>query len=78
MRIMREEVVRFAVQVRKIAATTSRHQDFLPNLVGTLEHDHIAAAPGGRYRTHEAGRASTNYQDISHAARIAGSNGFLR
>lgn len=78
MRIMREEVLRFAVQVRKIASTTSRHQDFLPNLVGTLEHDHVAAAPGGRDCAHETCRTSANYQDIGHVGRIAGSNGFLR
>lgn len=79
-RIVREEVRGLAVQVRKIAAATARHQDLLSNLVGALKHDNAAATTGSRDCAHEARGASANNQDIGvdHAGRIAGACRFLR
>lgn len=79
MRIVREKVVGLAIQVREIAATAARHQDFFADPIGAFEYEHVSATPGGRDRAHETRCASPNYQDVGicHGRRIAGKRRFL-
>ena len=61
------------MQVRKVAATATGHQDFLAYLVGAFQHNNPTAALACGDCAHEAGRACSynDCVDIFHAVRIA-------
>ncbi|MNI32559.1 hypothetical protein D3C73_864770 [compost metagenome] len=67
MRVLREEIARLGVHVGEIAAATARHQDFLAGLVGMVEQQHLAPAPGGGQCTHQPCGASANDHDFGRA-----------
>ena len=59
------------MNVGKIAATATRHQNFLANLVSTLKYNDTKASLARRHSAHEAGCAASNNNDIClHAATI--------
>ena len=62
------------MQVGEITTATTRHQDFLANLVRALKHDDPAPTTAGRNGAHEAGSATTqdNYIVFFHGGNIAG------
>ncbi|MNI24573.1 hypothetical protein D3C73_781970 [compost metagenome] len=66
-RVLREKIARFGVHVGEIAAATARHQDFLAGLVGMVEQQHLAPAPGGGQCTHQPCGASANDHDFGRA-----------
>ena len=62
------------MQVGEITTTTTRHQDFLADLVRALKHDDAASTIACRDGAHEAGGATTqdNYIVVIHGGNIAG------
>ncbi len=64
---------RFRIEVREVAAPTTRHQDLLADLVRAFHHKRASAALSGGNRAHQAGGSPANndYVGIFHAARIA-------
>lgn len=74
MRIVRNEVGWFTPKVCKIAASPTGHENFLADLVGSLEHEHIATVLRGRYRAHQTSGTAADNEDIGirHAGRITG------
>ncbi|KAG0918764.1 hypothetical protein G6F32_016403 [Rhizopus arrhizus] len=59
-RVGRQEVGRGGAGVGEVAAATARHQDLLADLVGMVDHLHLAAALAGGDRSHQPGRAGAD------------------
>lgn len=72
--VMGKEAVRIAIEIGEVTASPARHQDFLADPVRSFEDDDVPPMSRGGNRTHKAGGAATNDEDIDvrHAARIAG------
>lgn len=72
--VMRNEVVRIAIEIGEVTTPPAGHQDFLADLVRTFEDDDVPPMSRGGNCTHKAGGAATNDEDIGirHAGRIAG------
>ena len=66
--------------VSEVAASPTRHQDFLADFVGAFKYDDVSTTLSSRDRTHQACGASTDYYYINflHADRIAVQTKFLR
>lgn len=73
-RIGRNKIRWLAMLVGKVTSSTTRHQDFLANLVRAFEHDDAAPTIACRDGAHEAGGATTqdNYIEFVHGGNIAG------
>jgi hypothetical protein len=54
-RIVRQEPIRRAVQIREIAATAAGDQDFLSDRLGVIEQQHRATALAGGHGAHQPG-----------------------
>jgi len=57
MRIGRQKILRRAIQVRKIAAASSRDQDLLADAIGMFKDDNTALALARLNGAHQAGCA---------------------
>ncbi len=66
-RVLRKEVARLGVHVGEIAAAAAGHQDLLAGLVRVVEQHHLAPAPGGGQRAHQACGASANDHNFGRA-----------
>jgi hypothetical protein len=61
---VRKKVARLAVHIGEVAAPAAGHQDLLAGLVGVIQQQHPAAAPGGGQRAHQTGRAGTDNHNL--------------
>jgi hypothetical protein len=64
MRIGGNEVLRTAMQVGEIAASTARDQDFLADTFGPFQHGHTATVPARLNGAHEPGRTRAQDNDV--------------
>ena len=60
------------MQIGKITAPATRHQDFFTHFVGTLEHNHAATALCGSDSAHQAGGAGADDQGVRVVSRHGG------
>lgn len=72
MRVLRDEIFRRCVDVRKIASSAARDDDLAANLGIVLYHENSSATFPGLDRTKQPGRsAADDYRIISHSGEIA-------
>ncbi len=64
-RVGRQEVGRGGAGVGEVAAATAGHQDLLADLVGMVDHLHLAAALASRDRGHQPGRAGADDHHVA-------------
>lgn len=62
------------MQVGEVTSATTRHEDFLADLVRTFEHDNAAATSPRHNGAHQSRGTATqdNYVVIIHGGNIAG------
>ncbi len=72
MPIGRNEVARRGAGVGEIATPATGHQDLLADLVGMIDHQHLAAALAGSKGAHQSGSAGADDQHVATHAHSAG------
>ncbi len=70
--IGRNEIAGSGAGIGEIAAPAAGHQDLLADLVGMVDHQHLAAAPAGSEGAHQSGGAGTDHQHVATHAHSAG------
>ena len=70
MRILREEVLRPAMQVGKVAAPSTGDEDFFARPFCPFQNGNVPSPSAGFNGAHQSGRPSTQHQHIKAPIRI--------